>query len=157
MDKLKPCPFCGYEGWKWYDTPEMGVRLGCIDCETLGPKIRGISMKDAWNTRVEMSGSHNPALDTDHETMAETNRDSDDRSGVAPDVSAGEDAGKSSRTAGTGQRAGELGAGDPYERVIVEIQTEIVQLKNWQIRHDDRHARAGFFDAQNEIMKWRDK
>lgn len=54
-DKLKPCPFCGGEDVKEYDS-DWGIVVRCSECPAImteSPYLGVLNPVEAWNTRAE--------------------------------------------------------------------------------------------------------
>lgn len=55
MDSLKPCPFCGGEAVKEFDS-DWGLVVRCLECPAImteSPCLGILKPVEAWNTRAE--------------------------------------------------------------------------------------------------------
>lgn len=54
-DELKPCPFCGGEAVKEYDS-DWGIVVRCLECPAImteSPYLGVLNPIEAWNTRAK--------------------------------------------------------------------------------------------------------
>lgn len=62
MDSLKPCPFCGGEAVKEFDS-DWGLVVRCLECPAImteSPCLGILKPVEAWNTRAERTCRYEP-------------------------------------------------------------------------------------------------